>query len=183
MIPWNVLRDIVNQAISETFDGKAGLWHLILDVARSKNTRLTQPFETHFRKGLNALKSRAMISSDHLAHAYDAPNNQGDALSDAVRDFCWMPGNIFLGPPPENRTDDPGDNGFDDPPNRQESERVEKLHSFYSKWTTEGRDALEAQLKVLVKLKLWDPRLLIAYDIAHWGGTPGQRRALNRKRR
>jgi hypothetical protein len=123
-VPWSKLRIVLNEAVwkvqrdknSDVFDevckcaykdGHAGSHQTSLKAAVKQLGTIS-----NWTFPAPAPANGAGV----LAAPWGLEQSQIDALEDFATFFCWMPGNIFLGPTPGSRTDDPGEDGYDAPP-------------------------------------------------------------------
>lgn len=118
-VPWNTLKNFMNRAMLDLKDKQSDkLWNLIKKAAYvGGNASDNQAPLTAAGK---YLKETVLAVPAGMADVADAqpvmPAAHWNAINDLGSNFCWMPGNFFLGPTPGSRLDDPGNDGYDMPP-------------------------------------------------------------------
>lgn len=152
LVPWKQLGRVLAAAINGyRINHDEDLIELLVHACYCYQPTLVAD---RFIRLLPALQSLSVIDGadvevDTTIEGYKTghlPSSAGKAetVVDLVNHWCWMPGNLFVGKDPSNRGDDPGDSGFDFPPEAAEVGEPEKnasvitkarigaLHEFYS---------------------------------------------------
>lgn len=119
-VPWNTLKNTMNRAMLDLKErGDDKLWNLIKKAsyvggnAGDNRTGLTAAAK--YLKETNIPVPGGVVPETADA-ALVMPAAHCNAINSLASQFCWMPGNFFLGPTPGSRLDDPGNDGYDMPP-------------------------------------------------------------------
>ena len=139
-VPWATLKPIFNRALLDLQEKKNdALWKKIIGCSYPKghpgaNKTPLENAAEYLKKGIAAAINThgAAVGGNEEVPLTILPQAHRDATQDLARQFCWMPGNIFLGPTPEARLDDPGSDGYDAPPRQQGGKLSTTLESVYT---------------------------------------------------
>lgn len=161
-VPWEVIRKIFNQALLNLQVSKdGGLWDAIRKASFVNGSAGSQQSAlAAAKKGLNGLvvnwravplpavaAINVLLTGQRLALSNPAAPglmpgivdiaDHIDAIEHLASRFCWMPGNMFLGPTPGSRLDNPpvgthGFEGFDDPPKGKGGAPTTLLTALYT---------------------------------------------------
>lgn len=157
-VPWATLRVIFNQGLSNLqVKQNDGLLKSIIGCSYrgshgGANQRPLTDAIAFLKKGLQTVANPAPPYRIGEVDTRILPQAHHDAINDLASYFCWMPGNFCLGPTPQSRTDDPGNEGFDAPPKHQGGKRVLLLETLYNQLKKDPIDWSEVH-KTLDELK------------------------------
>ena len=118
-MPWNTLKNIMNQAMLDLRDRQNDiLWNLVRKASFVGGN--AGEHQAALTAAANYLMETTVPIPAVVAQTADAqpimPAAHWVAINSLASHFCWMPGNFFLGPTPQSRLDDPGNDGYDMPP-------------------------------------------------------------------
>ena len=185
LIPWSALSGVVELSLYRLLSHRMDVWEAIVMVACPDAATNKLQYRDHARRACATIPSAIPLCTPAYVPGTN-PTKHHEWVYEVLYRFCWMPGNLFLGKPGQNRCDDPGDTGFDIPPanglphagKERLTQRVEVLLPFYwfllqrpaepKNWTSKEIQDVIKKLGALQELELWNPDNLIWTEHHHW---------------
>lgn len=96
------------------------------------------------------------------------PDNHRKAINYLESRFCWMPGNVFLGPTPQSRLDDPGGGKFDMPPMGKGGQLTMNLKVLFDQTEAGQWAEVAVTLGTIAKEGARKSNKVIKYDQSDW---------------
>ncbi len=170
-LPWAALRAILNHALVEELQTSGSDKLLSLVKRCSYQGAHAGPHDAAYQSAVKTLDQRLRSASPAqttLDSILSRPEQ--DALEDFAAHFCWLPGNIFLGP--VHRIDDPNLNPdrkpFEHPPTHRETALTGLWSRLYSSLAASDWPAATADLEAIAREKPWHKSTLIPYRAGDW---------------
>jgi hypothetical protein len=175
-LDWANLRTILNRAFNDL--QKRSTDTLLTSIKKCAYKRAQAgAFEPGYKNALKTLNGRwnkAKVTETTLDMILSA--DEQNALKDLAEHFCWMPGNIFLGP--DTRTDDPAQfaaddprGTFDQPPTGAETPLTAKWKTVYDKMNADKWTEMPTLLNHIASQNPADKHQVTYYNQANWTMT------------